>query len=177
MPTRFAFLYSIQRGPLVIWGLIEQNVVIVAAYMPTLRPFFRRAFESRGSSNKSSSLGSGSKLSSTAWSKRHMTAAELVLEESQNQDDRGMGFELGFDVERGSQGSGGQSHSSRQGIWQTREVIVQSDKEEGSKRMRELGKLCRRICGDFLSMFMTVLYRWLDTIFRTVGAPPNPALC
>ncbi|RAH50718.1 uncharacterized protein BO95DRAFT_438481 [Aspergillus brunneoviolaceus CBS 621.78] len=34
--------------PLVVWGLIEQNVVIVAACIPTLRPFFRKAFESKG---------------------------------------------------------------------------------------------------------------------------------
>ncbi|KAJ5881366.1 uncharacterized protein N7529_000038 [Penicillium soppii] len=31
--------------PLVLWGLIEQNVVIVAACIPTLRPFFRKTFK------------------------------------------------------------------------------------------------------------------------------------
>ncbi|KAL4978279.1 hypothetical protein BDW66DRAFT_130698 [Aspergillus desertorum] len=129
-------LYNVT--PLVIWGLIEQNVVIVAACIPTLRPFFRRAFESRGSSNKSSSLESGFKLSTTARPKRHMAAPELALEKTQNQDDRGTDFGLDIDAERGSQGSRAQSHGSRQGIWQTREVIVESDEEEESKRTKEL---------------------------------------
>ncbi|KAL5003013.1 hypothetical protein BDV10DRAFT_64999 [Aspergillus recurvatus] len=133
-------LYNVT--PLVIWGLIEQNVVIVAACIPTLRPFFRRAFESRASSNKSSSLGSRIKLSSTARSKRRVTATELALEETQIQEDRDMGFGLRFEVERGSQGNRGQSHSSQQGIWQTREVIVESDDEE-SNRMGELRNVVR----------------------------------
>ncbi|KAL4733743.1 hypothetical protein BDV11DRAFT_209987 [Aspergillus similis] len=108
--------------PLVVWGLIEQNVVIVAACIPTLRPFFRRAFEPRGSSDKSSSHDSGFKLYSTARSKRHVTAPERAFEEIQR-----------FDVERGSHGSGRQSHSSQQEIWRTREVATEGD-EEGSKR-------------------------------------------
>ncbi|KAJ5559439.1 hypothetical protein N7513_001838 [Penicillium frequentans] len=32
--------------PLVLWGLIEQNVVIIAACIPTIRPLFRRAIHS-----------------------------------------------------------------------------------------------------------------------------------
>ncbi|KAJ5094096.1 hypothetical protein N7456_009957 [Penicillium angulare] len=54
--------------PLVLWGLIEQNVVIVAACIPTLRPFFRKTFKSTlGSSERSTSRsrsGSGFKLPS-----------------------------------------------------------------------------------------------------------------
>ncbi|KAL4902914.1 hypothetical protein BDW74DRAFT_180213 [Aspergillus multicolor] len=140
-------LYNVT--PLVIWGLIEQNVVIVAACIPTLRPFFRRAFESRSSSRKSSSFGSGFKLSSTprSRSKKYITETELLQEtqvETVTQDhdtSAGMPFGLGFDadMEQGSQ----KSHSSQQGIWQTREVIVESDGEEGpgpeeSKRTRDL---------------------------------------
>ncbi|KAJ6090173.1 hypothetical protein N7486_008988 [Penicillium sp. IBT 16267x] len=42
--------------PLVIWGLIEQNVVIIAACIPTLRPFFRKVFQStKGSSGENAS--------------------------------------------------------------------------------------------------------------------------
>ncbi|KAJ5611868.1 hypothetical protein N7528_008973 [Penicillium herquei] len=45
--------------PLVLWGLIEQNVVIVAACIPTLRPFFRKTFQStKGSSSSESSPNS-----------------------------------------------------------------------------------------------------------------------
>ncbi|KAL3429517.1 hypothetical protein BDV09DRAFT_190045 [Aspergillus tetrazonus] len=130
-------LYNVT--PLVIWGLIEQNVVIVAACIPTLRPFFRRAFESRGSSDRTTSLRSGIKLTSTSRSKRHMTAPELALQETHNRDEHDIGFGLEFDAERGSQESGRRSHSSQQGIWQTREVIVESDGESepirGSRRV------------------------------------------
>ncbi|KAL4741085.1 hypothetical protein BDV11DRAFT_203699 [Aspergillus similis] len=108
--------------PLVTWGLIEQNVVIVAACTLTLRLFFRLAVESRGSSNRSTSLGSGITLTSTVRSKRHTTAAELALEETQNPNEHYMEFRL--------------SHSSRQGIRQSREVIVEGDEE--IKRIRGL---------------------------------------
>ncbi|PLB54861.1 hypothetical protein P170DRAFT_323097, partial [Aspergillus steynii IBT 23096] len=43
--------------PLVLWGLIEQNVVIVAACVPTLRPFFRRVFRSKDLSASGTSTG------------------------------------------------------------------------------------------------------------------------
>ncbi|KAL4757607.1 uncharacterized protein BDW70DRAFT_171151 [Aspergillus foveolatus] len=114
-------LYNVT--PLVIWGLIEPNVVIVAACIPTLRPFFRRAFESRGSADRTTSLRSGIKLTSTSRSKRHMTA-----------------------MWRGRQESGGRSHSSQQGIWQTREVIVESEEEQselitGLRRVVDLFRL------------------------------------
>ncbi|KAJ5902876.1 hypothetical protein N7495_003404 [Penicillium taxi] len=52
--------------PLVLWGLIEQNVVIIAACIPTLRPFFRKTFKStKGSSDGQSQILSnfGIKLS------------------------------------------------------------------------------------------------------------------
>ncbi|KAK6210537.1 hypothetical protein LQW54_006145 [Pestalotiopsis sp. IQ-011] len=47
------YLWLLFRAPdpifdlanLVIWGLLEQNVVIVAACIPTLRPFFHKAFK------------------------------------------------------------------------------------------------------------------------------------
>ncbi|RDW78947.1 uncharacterized protein DSM5745_05799 [Aspergillus mulundensis] len=132
-------LYNVT--PLVIWGLIEQNVVIVAACIPTLRPFFKRAFESRASSHrsrsKSSSFGSGFKLSSTPRAKRYLTDTELLQEtqvETVTHRDAGLVVGLGFDVEAGSQ----RSHSSQLGIWQTREVIVESDEEEEGKRAREM---------------------------------------
>ncbi|PYH88652.1 hypothetical protein BO71DRAFT_413938 [Aspergillus ellipticus CBS 707.79] len=68
--------------PIILWGLyvpsfhlpttsdslsIEQNVVIVAACIPTLRPFFRKAFESKNSRSGTDSRtrsGSALKLSS-----------------------------------------------------------------------------------------------------------------
>ncbi|KAL4862147.1 hypothetical protein BDV12DRAFT_203329 [Aspergillus spectabilis] len=119
-------LYNVT--PLVVWGLIEQNVVIVAACIPTLRPFFRRAFESRGSSNGTSRGRSGSaiKLSSNPMhrSKRLPSVSELPLE-TRNQD-------TVFDEESGS-------NSSQRGIWQTREVIVESDDDkEENRRTRDM---------------------------------------
>lgn len=119
--------------PLVVWGLIEQNVVIVAACIPTLRPFFRQAFGSKGSSNHSStgrSGGSGFKLSSKPRPKRLISATELALEETQNNETQ-------FDPETGSNDSG----NSRQGIWQTREVIVETDEGPENKRLSDFKKV------------------------------------
>lgn len=119
--------------PLVVWGLIEQNVVIVAACIPTLRPFFRQAFGSKGSSNNSStgrSGGSGFKLSSKPRPKRLISATELALEETQNNETQ-------FDPETGSNDSG----NSRQGIWQTREVIVETDEGPENKRLSDFKKV------------------------------------
>ncbi|OKL58950.1 hypothetical protein UA08_05526 [Talaromyces atroroseus] len=42
--------------PLVLWGLIEQNVVIVAACIPTLRPLFREVFADYGTHTHSNSI-------------------------------------------------------------------------------------------------------------------------
>jgi hypothetical protein len=112
--------------PLVVWGLIEQNVVIVAACIPTLRPFFRRAFESRGSSNNKSRGRSASaiKLSSNpthVGSKRLPSVSELPLGE--RNEDRDRDGEFDEDLESGS-------HSSQRGIWQTREVIMKSEYDD-----------------------------------------------
>ncbi|KAL6228725.1 hypothetical protein BDW75DRAFT_226373 [Aspergillus navahoensis] len=117
-------LYNVT--PLVVWGLIEQNVVIVAACIPTLRPFFRRAFESRGSSNNNSRGRSASaiKLSSNpthVGSKRLPSVSELPLDE--RNEDRDRDGEFDEDLESGS-------HSSQRGIWQTREVIVKSEYDD-----------------------------------------------
>ncbi|KAL4949631.1 hypothetical protein BDW69DRAFT_173915, partial [Aspergillus filifer] len=119
-------LYNVT--PLVIWGLIEQNVVIVAACIPTLRPFFRRAFESRGSSNDTSRrTGSAIKLSSNPSglrSKHGPSTTEIDLQETQ------IVYE-GDEVDR-------ESNNSQQGIWQTREVIVVSDDEKDVERGRDM---------------------------------------
>ncbi|KAL4770667.1 hypothetical protein BDW60DRAFT_208763 [Aspergillus nidulans var. acristatus] len=85
-------LYNVT--PLAIWDLIEQNTVIVAACILTLHLFFRRAFELRGSSDRTTSLRSGIKLTSTARSKRHVTATELALQETHNRDEHDVGFVL-----------------------------------------------------------------------------------
>ncbi|OJJ64699.1 hypothetical protein ASPSYDRAFT_39450 [Aspergillus sydowii CBS 593.65] len=129
-------LYNVT--PLVVWGLIEQNVVIVAACIPTLRPFFRQAFGSKGSSNYNNtstgrSGGSGFRLSSKSRPKRLISATELALEDTQINETR-------FDPETGSNGSNG-SNNSRQGIWQTREVIVETDEDAESRRLSELRKI------------------------------------
>ncbi|KAL3459298.1 hypothetical protein BJX64DRAFT_301489 [Aspergillus heterothallicus] len=124
--------------PLVIWGLIEQNVVIVAACIPTLRPFFRRAFEStRGSSannNNSSSArgrsGPAFKLSSNlthGGSKRMPSVPDDSLDGTRHENDH---FDEGYDAESGS-------NSSQRGIWQTREVIVESYQEDDATSRRD----------------------------------------
>ncbi|KAL4882707.1 hypothetical protein BJY04DRAFT_38753 [Aspergillus karnatakaensis] len=116
--------------PLVIWGLIEQNVVIVAACIPTLRPFFRRAFESRGSSNNTSRGRSGSaiKLSSNPTHGSKRLASVSVDERRGHNHTHGTMMDTVDDEESAS-------NSSLQGIWQTREVIVESD-NEGDREWR-----------------------------------------
>ncbi|KFY43096.1 hypothetical protein V495_04169 [Pseudogymnoascus sp. VKM F-4514 (FW-929)] len=89
--------------PLVLWGLVEQNVVLVAACIPTLRPFFYKAFRSKGSltgnSNSRTRSASAFKLSSNPSHK-----PELTLDEIQQK---------GYDAE---------SNNSQQGIWRTTEI-------------------------------------------------------
>ncbi|KAE8143757.1 hypothetical protein BDV38DRAFT_289629 [Aspergillus pseudotamarii] len=102
--------------PLVVWGLIEQNVVIVAACIPTLRPFFRKTFKpskgSSGGADSRSRSGSAFKLGfipSSSRSRTPFTSSDLPLTNSKGEADG--------DVE---------SNSSRQGIWRTTEVRVES---------------------------------------------------
>ncbi|KAK8044324.1 hypothetical protein PG993_004348, partial [Apiospora rasikravindrae] len=79
--------------PLVIWGLIEQNVVIVAACIPTLRPFFHKVWKGEKSGGSGSGGGghssgaSGSKLSSSTFfsnnlrhNKHHRMLDDSVLD-------------------------------------------------------------------------------------------------
>ncbi|KAF9249454.1 hypothetical protein DTO013E5_2728 [Penicillium roqueforti] len=108
--------------PLVLWGVIEQNVVIVAACIPTLRPLFRKAFESTtGSSGEATSQREtrcGFKLaysSIQSLSKRTLSVTELPLKDRQQS----------YDIE---------SSSSQFGIWRTREVMVESDDDRSFER-------------------------------------------
>ncbi|KAK1144215.1 hypothetical protein N8T08_005628 [Aspergillus melleus] len=114
--------------PLVIWGLIEQNVVIVAACVPTLRPFFRRVFGSKGFTTSGTGTGTsrthskfGIHLSSNfnhTGTKHSISVSELPLDERQHKGD---GYDAG-------------NHDSQQGIWRTREVRVESDVEEDEQQ-------------------------------------------
>ncbi|KAJ5370133.1 uncharacterized protein N7496_006225 [Penicillium cataractarum] len=98
--------------PLVLWGLIEQNVVIIAACVPTLRPFFRRTFKSSKSSSgvttSRNRSGSAFKLSSNPSYPSNPFRTDIPLTSTKN--------EIYGDEE---------SNSSRQGIWRTREVTVE----------------------------------------------------
>ncbi|KAB8272860.1 hypothetical protein BDV30DRAFT_227064 [Aspergillus minisclerotigenes] len=99
--------------PLVVWGLIEQNVVIVAACIPTLRPFFRKTFKSsKGSSGAASRSRSGSAFKlgfiPSSRSRAPFASSDLPLTDTNNGGD---GDE--------------ESNSSRQGIWRTTEVRVE----------------------------------------------------
>ncbi|OGM44716.1 hypothetical protein ABOM_007358 [Aspergillus bombycis] len=99
--------------PLVLWGLVEQNVVIVAACIPTLRPFFRKTFKlSKGSSGANTSRsrsGAALKLASTLSNPQNpFTSSDLPLKNMIGDVD---GDEA--------------SNSSRQGIWRTTEVRVE----------------------------------------------------
>lgn len=101
---------------------IEQNVVIVAACIPTLRPLFRKVFKSTTDSTGEATLqkgtGSGFKLSynSLQRSKRTLSAAELPLKNIKQKS------------------SDAESSNSQSGIWQTREVLVESDDDRSFGR-------------------------------------------
>ncbi|PYI15647.1 hypothetical protein BO99DRAFT_467685 [Aspergillus violaceofuscus CBS 115571] len=102
--------------PLVVWGLIEQNVVIVAACIPTLRPFFRKAFESKGYRSDSHpshpySGGSAFKLSTTpkpSGAQRLPSESELPLDTIPPHDQDGEA----------------DAADSRRGIWRTSQIHV-----------------------------------------------------
>ncbi|KAJ5787523.1 hypothetical protein N7457_002513 [Penicillium paradoxum] len=103
---------------LVLWGLVEQNVVIVAACVPTLRPLFRRTFKSaRGSSSESScqnATESGNLRShnpTQSSSKRVLSVTELPLKDLNSR---------GYDAT---------SSHSQQDIWQLRGATGDSDEE------------------------------------------------
>ncbi|KAJ6102313.1 hypothetical protein N7486_004740 [Penicillium sp. IBT 16267x] len=89
---------------LVLWGLMEQNVVIIAACVPTLRPFFRKVF-----TNKSSRSGdsAGSHLHSSHAFKLSSNAVHSAFQRPESES------EMPLDT--------------RQGIWRTREVTVESE--------------------------------------------------
>ncbi|OJJ99211.1 hypothetical protein ASPACDRAFT_43874 [Aspergillus aculeatus ATCC 16872] len=99
--------------PLVVWGFIEQNVVIVAACIPTLRPFFRKAFESKGC--RSDSLTHSSHPYSGATPKLKPSGAKRLPSES----------ELPLDTIPHDQGNEeADAADLRQGIWRTSQIHV-----------------------------------------------------
>ncbi|PWY85893.1 hypothetical protein BO70DRAFT_360754 [Aspergillus heteromorphus CBS 117.55] len=99
--------------PLVLWGLVEQNVVIVAACIPTLRPLFRKAFESRNSRSGTNSrprLGFTFTLPSTPGPERLHSEPESTIPLGSRK--------TGFDAK---------SDNSQHGILRTVDVDVDSD--------------------------------------------------
>lgn len=106
---------------LVLWGLIEQNVVLIAASVPTLRPFFHKAsFRSYRSTQDSSNHSHKKSGSSFKLGSRN-----------RRQDSQSSDWELALAEEakyqpKDSKGADVESHSSQQGIWRTREVDVAS---------------------------------------------------
>jgi hypothetical protein len=51
---------------LVLWGLVEQNVVIIAASIPTLRPFFHRTSRSSRTDSSNTEVGDPRSLAQPA---------------------------------------------------------------------------------------------------------------
>lgn len=100
---------------LVQWGLIEQNVVLIAASIPTLRPFFHKAsFRSKNipsSDHSHKKSGSSFKLSSMKNRGPPSSDWELALAEETKYETKSKAMDV-------------ESASSQQGIWRTREVNV-----------------------------------------------------
>jgi hypothetical protein len=86
---------------------IEQNVVIVAACIPTLRPFFRKTFNSTkgssGGSNSHTRSGSAFKLGNIPSRKGPASVSEFPLKDAAQKI------------------QGGESHGSENGSWHAME--------------------------------------------------------
>lgn len=95
---------------------VEQNVVIVAACIPTLRPLFRKVFKSTTGSTGEATSQRGTGSGFLQRSKRTSSAAELPLKKIKQKS---------CDAE---------SSSSQSGIWRTREILVESDDDRSFKR-------------------------------------------
>jgi hypothetical protein len=110
--------------PLVQWGLIEQNVVLVAACIPTLRPFFHKAsFRSSDlrSDTDNSRKRSGSSFQLSCHRKRPSSSV------------REMGFREDTTQETKVKGSDVESNNSQQGIWRTLDFSISSGEERASE--------------------------------------------
>ncbi|ORY62073.1 uncharacterized protein BCR38DRAFT_394688 [Pseudomassariella vexata] len=106
---------------LILWGLIEQNVVIVAACIPTLRPFFYRAFQEENATNESHP-----RMSSKPTSKSFLGGRSHQSEERS-------ASEMGLDDLRHDYAEFNDSQQERcesqQGILRTVAVFMEWDKE------------------------------------------------
>ncbi|KAM3069917.1 hypothetical protein ACMFMG_010624 [Clarireedia jacksonii] len=103
--------------PLVLWGLIEQNVVIIAACIPTLRPFFHKAF---GCESSFSSTGLSATRLGPGFKRASLPTNNDVMRFNSESD-------IQFDEIHPKECDDTESHNSQQGIWQTTEVNVESD--------------------------------------------------
>jgi len=117
--------------PLVEWGLIEQNVVLVAACIPTLRPFFHKAsFRSHDSrSNTDNSRRRSGSFFKPSSHRREPSSSlgELALRDETKHETKAEGFYV-------------ESNNSQQGIWRTLDYNVSS----GEERDSELGEEDRK---------------------------------
>ncbi|KAF4634480.1 hypothetical protein G7Y89_g3626 [Cudoniella acicularis] len=106
--------------PLVLWGLVEQNLVTVAACIPTLRLLFHKVFKSTRSRSTENNSHSVFKLTSkAALSSKHTgSVLELPLDERQGHHDD-------------------DSNNSQKGIWRARNFAVAAESDEDIK----VGKL------------------------------------
>jgi hypothetical protein len=99
------------------WGLIEQNVVLIAASIPTLRPFFHKA-----------SFGITSTPENTNNSQKH-SGNSFKLSSRKNRGPPSSDWELALAEEaryetKGTKSTDVESNNSQQGIWRTRDVDV-----------------------------------------------------
>ena len=97
---------------------VEQNVVIVAASVPTLRPFFRKRFASK----KGTTTGNTSTSRSEANFKLSSNRKHSVSKNAPSLS------EIPLDDRNGKSPDSDSNHSQH-GIWETREVTVESDDE------------------------------------------------
>jgi hypothetical protein len=117
---------------LILWGIIEQNVVIIAASIPTLRPFFHKAFLGRGDSKDTGN--SHSRLSSKPPSKTYWGP-------SGHKRTADSGSDVPLDEHIG--GKYAELNESRAvdpqtGIWRTVDVNMEWDEEADAKHIKNV---------------------------------------
>ncbi|USP73696.1 uncharacterized protein yc1106_00970 [Curvularia clavata] len=119
--------------PLVIWGLVEQNIVIMAACVPTMRPFFERAWKYRFSTRSGSHL----KTPSQGASQYPNKTRSLLECRAGSMSDVALN-DIGTDANTINETTGecdASSHESHQGILKTIDVNI--DWQEGIDKKGE----------------------------------------
>ncbi|OTB02432.1 hypothetical protein M426DRAFT_322709 [Hypoxylon sp. CI-4A] len=103
---------------LIIWAIVEANVIIIAACMPTLRPFFTQTFTKQPASEGRSFFRGPAAIFSFGFSSN-----KSLVRSKQTREDSS----TGQDVNLSGLGAQRPSNDSKQAIWRTLDTSVTYD--------------------------------------------------